>query len=190
MALPSIDPLCPADDLPRRSKCANTVPNMAERLLSAAWAGMRTYPEVNDLCRDMITYVSMTEPESYFGDCLVVYLNEVRVKEGFGTPTATGLVGEAEFVVRLVESGWPTLVETADGAAEPSKVVENELAWYSAQHAMAMWASIVGAINNRTLFGVGNMDAVNVRLGPLIPDAPSGGLVSWSATVTVDLEGF
>ena len=176
MAIP--DGSCGSPD----AACCNWLYKIADHLLTNSFeALLKCYDDSE--CGDPVrAYVTMGDGDDGQTDALTVSIVSIAPSTS-NSPGAPALF-EAQFNVRLRESGWPTV-----------SVVNNEIVFPSAEAQAVAAAWVLGrgeAIHNRLAYLMVKRGLTpdgypcrGARVGAMTPIRPQGGVVGWVIPVYV-----
>lgn len=183
---------CPAD-VPD-DYCCDTLSEVADRIRTVALNGLCSCTSTSCADQEMRSFVTIGPGvQDPIGDSVTVHMNPMVPMAQARTPQGAllGVAGYlAPFEVRLLESGWPMI--EADEATQriyvPEADLVNGLAKHSLAHGEKMYRALATSIQTQQMFVLpANAHLGRVQLGDLSPIPPSGGLVGWSTTVTVEV---
>lgn len=174
-----------ADDF---EPCCTDLHAIATHLLDQVWRNLE--PCYSDLdCQPLERYVTMGNGDDGIADKLNVGINSVGTSPASIVANRTLPIPavRAEFVVRLHESGWPTVRVEGSTVSAPPPAEQAMAVRQSLGHAEMMYRTLLHLHTSRQLIPAGVRGCGNALLGQLTPVPPRGGVVGWTATVTVDV---
>lgn len=190
MVLPLTD--CP-DDVPADT-CCDTLGLMADRIRTVAAAAVVACIDETCADREFASYFTIgPRVEDPLGESLVVVLHEFGPSIGSRTFPGNLLpaaVHKADFEVRLLETGWPTI--EADGVTDqiyvPDRSLVNGLARHSVGHGEKVYRALTDGIQRRTLFAAStNPHIGQVSIDAMRPVQPSTHIAGWTMRVGVEV---
>lgn len=92
----------------------------------------------------------------------------------------------SRFLIRLIESGWPTVQTSGTTILTPQPADQNEAGRQWLAHGELLYRTILGARARHQLLP-GNLRTTPIGLGDLTPVRPLGGLAGWTVELVVDL---
>jgi hypothetical protein len=139
------------------------------------------------LCENFTGFVSHAEPNHPDADYVAGWIAGIGIRDqNQNTPAGLMLpIPVVEVGVKLAETGYPTV----GGDGFPSYAELNNAAMHSFSHAEAMAKAIFANI------GKGSRDRILrdcgwMGMSRIIPARPSGGIVSWTFSVSVQAPGW
>lgn len=140
-------------------------------------------------CAPLPRYVTMGAGDDGVGDKLNVGINSVAPSPAstVNGRTLPFPIIRAEFVVRLHESGWPTIQRQGDLILAPPPEDQAKAARQALAHAEMMYRTLTNLNATRRMLPPTVRGCGNPLLGPLTPVPPRGGVIGWTASVTVDV---
>jgi len=133
-------------------------------------------------CEQMTGYVTIGEPNNPLGNYVAGWIDSLEPRERANTQSLMMPIPVATVNVRILESGYPMINE--DGPASVPDFGElNAAAQHSYSHAEGAMRAVYNAIRTMAISGCGFRS-----MGALRPVRPSGGMVGWQFSVTLDLE--
>lgn len=190
MVLPAAD--CP-DDI-AADVCCDTLALMADRIRTVAATAVCECQDPDCSDREFVSYFTVgPRIEDPFGESLVVVLHDFTPSVGSNTLPGNLLpvaVHKAEFEVRLLENGWPTIEEDALGQliTVPDRNLVNMLARHSVSHAEKVYRALANGIQRRTLFASALHPHIGrTALASMRPVQSTTHIVGWTMRVNVEV---
>lgn len=178
----------PADCAPADDTCCVWLYRIADHLLTETFnALLACYHDSS--CKDQIAaYVTMGAADDGVNDALTVAIRDIIPSTRNGPGTIA--LFQANFEVRLRESGWPTIAEGPnDTILFPSSEQFAHAAAWTFARGEAMHAKLSSMMSKRQLTPSG-FPCMNASIGTMVPLRPSGGVVGWTIPVAVNFTSF
>lgn len=183
--LPDYERIC---DVPT-DPCCTTLWDIADHLLAIALNAVQAC--TSEGCDPIQGYVDHgTFAENPYADYVVVSLASIgfarsRVAErALQAPRLPILVGL--YQIRLVEEGWPTVVEGDTEIYVPTPAQYHALSMHSYAHGERMFRALANAHVRKQLSPDGR--CAYQELSSMTPIEPSGGQVGWQCTATIGVD--
>lgn len=190
MVLPATD--CP-DDVPA-DICCDTLGLMADRIRTVGHNAITDCIDPSCADREFVSYFTVgPRVEDPLGESLVVVMHDLSPSVGSNTLTGSLLpvgVHKAEFEIRLLENGWPTIQEDGlgDQIVVPDRTLVNGLARHSVSHGEKVYRAIANGIQRRTLFAAStNPHIGRISLANMRPVQPSTFIAGWTMRLTIEV---
>lgn len=168
--------------------CCTDLHAIATHLLDQVWRNLEPcYADFG--CAPLERYVTAGNGDDGIPDKLNVGINSVGTSPASIVANRTLPIPavRAEFVVRLHESGWPTVRAEGSTILAPAPAEQAKAIRQSLGHAEMMYRTLLALHSTRQLIPAGVRGCGNALLGQLFPVPPRGGVIGWTATVTVDV---
>lgn len=173
--------------------CCHTLYDIANRLRCVVTDALCECFEGGCADRDFRSFVSVgPQIEDPQGDSLIVHMQRIGLTSLSSTPQNALLgvaVHVAEFEIRLLETGWPTieLNDLEQIISVPDHEYVNTMARHVYSHGERMYRAVVDGIQHNTLFTLATSDVAKIRLSDFTPIQPSGELAGWTMTLQIEV---
>lgn len=176
MALPAF---CEGVTTP--APCCDSVYMVAAEILNIAWNAFAVCADPAS-CEPVERFVAAAEPHLATQDYLAVYIADASLPFLATGRTKMINVTAARFTynIKLMESGYPALEQALTEVYEPTAAELNWAAWHSLGHAEAVYRGVVSELVGDNVCG--ELAAIN----SLRPVGPTGGLIGWTFSVTLE----
>ena len=189
MALPVAD--SPAD-IPA-NYCCDTLSKIADRIRTVALAGLCSCLDGSCADQGIRSYVAVgPRIEDPIGDSIIVHMTTFGPTTGSNDRLGHLLpvaVHRADFEVRLLETGWPTVDsdEITQQIIVPSAEMVNAVSLHLMAHGELMYRTLANSIQRQEMFvGTDNAHIGRVQISNLEPIQPSAYMAGYRCVVRVD----
>lgn len=177
MAIPAAS--CAGTDDP----CCTWLFATANHLLASVFDALNACTPPDDCAGSIQAYVTLGDGDDGQTDALTVAVSELApsTRNAPGAPS----VWIAQYVVRLRESGWPTVTFDGDAIIMPTPADQAAAARYIYSRGEAMHAKLAAMMKAKALTPDG-YQCVAATVGQMRPLRPEGGVVGW--VIPVDIQ--
>lgn len=144
---------------------------------------------IDDECNLIVGYATMGQGDDGVVNALTVEFDGAEPTAGSasGNTQLPIVIARSTFTVRLRESGWPTVTQEGSAAVPPQPSRQHVAAYHAFAHGELMYRTLLSMKASRSIVPSTVRGCLNVVIGPLQPLRPSGGVVGFTARVSVDL---